>query len=203
MRKLIYLLLLVSLPAGASSLDSLRHFFREVQTFNARFDQVVLDEALNPVQETSGQMWIERPGRFRWDYDRPSKQQIVSDGAKVYIYDVDLEQVTVRKMSGALGETPAILLAGKGDLEASFNITPLGAQGSQEWVQMKPKKKEGNFDDIRIGFEQGRIRTLELVDGLGQTTRITLRDTKENPKIEKKKFVFVAPKGVDVIQQID
>lgn len=194
-------LLAVSMPASAAATQDLQRFFNQVQRYSAHFDQVVLDEALNPLQESSGVLWIERPGKFRWDYTTPYMQHIVGDGKKVWVYDVDLKQVAVRRMEGALGATPAILLAGKGSLEKTFDITNLGTQGALDWVQMKPKTNDGGFENIRIGFEKGKIRILEMVDGFGQTTRVSLRDAKENVRISADKFDFKPPPGVDVISE--
>jgi chaperone LolA len=131
----------------------------------------------------------------------PFEQQIVADGKQVWVYDIDLKQVAVRRLEGALGATPAMLLAGHGRLEASFEIKDLGRQGELDWVQMKPRKNDGGFEDIRIGFEKGKIRTLEMIDGFGQTTRVTLKDARENAKIAADKFQFKPPKGVDVISE--
>lgn len=185
--------------AAPSGVDSLRQFFNEVNTFSARFSQVVLDEALNTIQESSGTLWIDRPNKFRWDYDTPFKQEIVADGQKIWIYDKALEQVTVRPLTGGLGYTPAMLLAGRGRLDDNFSIKPTGSQGNLEWAQLVPKNKDGGFDVIRVGFEQGKLRVLEMVDGFGNTTRVTMRMSKENVKIEPSKFQFTPPKGVDVI----
>lgn len=190
-----------SVVAHASATQDLQRFFTKVQRYSAKFDQIVLDEAMNPIQESSGSLWIERPGRFRWDYNVPYVQHIVGDGKQVWVYDVDLKQVAVRPMRGALGTTPAILLAGRGSLEANFTIKDLGRQGALDWVQMKPKRNDGGFDNIRIGFENGKIRTLEMVDGFGQTTRVTLKDAQENGKIAATKFQFKPPPGVDVITE--
>jgi outer membrane lipoprotein carrier protein len=203
MRRLLFFLVfsLASLGAQAASTQDLQHFFNKVQRYSARFDQVVLDEAMNPIQESSGNLWIDRPGKFRWDYTVPYVQHIVGDGKQVWVYDVELKQVAVRRMQGALGATPAILLAGKGSLEAGFVIKDLGRQGELDWVQMKPKKSDGGFENIRIGFEKGKIRTLEMVDGFGQTTRVTLKDAKENVRISADKFTFKPPPGVDVITE--
>jgi len=192
---------LVGLNAHAAAPQDLQRFFNKVQSYNARFDQVVLDEALNPIQESSGRLWIQRPGKFRWQYSSPYEQHIVADGKQVWVYDVDLKQVAVRKLQGALGATPAMLLAGGGRLEASFEIKDLGHQGKLDWVQMKPKKRDGGFEDIRIGFEKGKIRTLEMTDGFGQVTRVTLKDEHENTKIDAGTFRFTPPKGVDVITE--
>ena len=199
----LFMLLIVSavFVADAAARDPLDRFFNEVLTFKASFNQVVLDEGLNTIQESSGTLYIKRPNKFRWDYDVPFKQEIVSDGAKIWVYDIDLQQVTVRKMDGALGNTPAILLAGKGKLGDNFTVKSLGKQGKLEWIKMIPRERDGGFEDIRVGFENGKIRKLEMVDSFGQTTRITLRDNRENRKISQKTFAFVPPKGVDVVRQ--
>jgi len=194
-------LLAAHTAAMASTTQDLQRFFTKVQRYQASFDQVVLDEAMNPIQESSGRVWIERPGKFRWQYSTPFEQQIVGDGKQVWVYDVELKQVAVRRMAGALGSTPAMLLAGKGSLDANFAIKDLGRQGSLDWVQMKPKKNDGGFDDIRIGFENGKIRTLEMVDGFGQLTRVTFKAAQENPAIRADTFQFKPPKGVDVITE--
>ncbi len=181
--------------------DPLDRFFKDVLTFEASFSQVVLDEALNPIQESSGTLYLKRPNKFRWDYDQPFKQHIVSDGKQIWVYDVELQQVTVRKMDGALGNTPAILLAGKGKLGDNFKVKALGKQGALEWMKMIPKENDGGFEDIRVGFENGKIRKLEMIDSFGQITRISLKGNRENKRIKKSRFQFTPPKGVDVVRQ--
>ncbi len=185
--------------APKSGADSLRRFFHEVNSFSARFSQVVLDESLKPIQESSGTLWIERPNKFRWDYEKPYKQQIVADGKRLWVYDVGLQQATVRDLTGGLNDTPAMLLAGKGRLDDNFTIQPLEAQGSLTWVQLKPRRKDSGYDDIRIGFAQGKLRVIEMVDGFGHTTRVTLESPRENARIESARFSFTPPEGVDVV----
>lgn len=206
MRRFMLSLLLAVLPSVVPAANpapdptaSLKRFFSDVHSYQARFNQVVLDESLNTIQESSGTLWIERPDKFRWDYDLPFKQQIVADGVRIWVYDPELKQVTVRPLTGGLGDTPAMLLAGKGKLDNGFTVKSLGAQGKLAWAQLIPKRKDGGFEDIRIGFEQGRLRMLEMVDGFGQTTRVTLHAPKENKKIDAAKFKFTPPKGVDVV----
>lgn len=198
---LLFVLSFASLAVQAAATQDLQRFFNKVQRYTARFDQVTLDEALNPIQESSGNLWIERPGKFRWNYTAPYEQHIVGDGKQVWVYDVELKQAAVRRMQGALGATPAILLSGKGALEGVFTIKDLGHQGKLDWVRLTPKKSDGGFETIRIGFEKGNIRILEMVDGFGQTTRVTLRDAKENTRISADKFSFTPPAGVDVIRE--
>ncbi|MCR4345809.1 MAG: outer membrane lipoprotein chaperone LolA [Sulfuricaulis sp.] len=182
-----------------SGTDSLRRFFNEVNSFSARFSQVVLDERHSPIQESSGTLWIERPNKFRWDYDKPYKQQIVADGKRLWVYDVGLQQVTVRALSNGLGDTPAMLLAGKGRLDDNFKIKALSTQNDLEWVQLTPKHKDSGYEDIRIGFALGKLRALEMVDGFGHVTRVTLESPRENIRIESTRFSFTPPEGVDVV----
>lgn len=198
------LLLIAVCPTYAAKIakpgaDSLHRFFSEVNSFSARFKQVVLDERQNPVQESSGLLWIERPNKFRWDYEKPYRQQIVADGKRLWIYDAGLQQVTVRSLSGGLGDTPAMLLAGRGRLDERFIIKPLDTQNDLEWVQLTPRRKDSGYEDIRIGFVLGKLRALEMVDGFGHVTRVTLESSRENPRIESARFSFTPPEGVDVV----
>ena len=117
-------------------------FFSQVQTFEARFRQLVLDESLNAIDDGRGTVWIKRPGRFRWDYDLPDPQEIVGDGERIWLHDIDLEQVTVRDQAQALGRTPAILLAGSGDLDETYRIEDIGVQGRYDWVNLIPEDPE-------------------------------------------------------------
>ena len=179
--------------------NDLQRFFSDVQSYTAKFSQVVLDESFNTLQESSGTLWIQRPDKFRWDYDTPFEQHIVGDGERIWVHDVELQQVTVRRSGGGLGATPALLLAGRGKLDENFLVNSLGSQGRLEWTQLIPKNKDGGYEEIRVGFESGRIRILEMIDGFGQTTRIALRDANENVQINARKFVFEPPPGADIV----
>jgi outer membrane lipoprotein carrier protein len=191
----------VPAPVPASGVDQLRKFFSGTQTLTAQFKQVVLDEALSPIQESSGTLWISRPDKFRWNYEKPFKQEIVSDGSKISLYDKELSQVTERPLTGGLGYTPAVLLAGRGRLEDNFVVKALDPQGSVQWAQLVPKNKDGGFESIRVGFDAGKLRTLEMVDGFGNTTRVNLENVRENAPIGPEKFQFTAPAGVDVLKE--
>jgi outer membrane lipoprotein carrier protein len=203
-RGLLSLSLLAMTPAlvaapQRTATESLRHFFGNVHSYSARFSQVVLDESLNLIQESSGTLLLQRPDRFRWDYNAPFKQHIVADGKKIWVYDEELAQVSVRPLTGGLADTPAVLLAGRGRIDDTFVIKDMGVQGKLSWVQLKPRKKDGGFEDIRIGFDGGRMRQLEMVDGFGQTTRVILSEPRENVALEAGRFQFTPPKGVDVV----
>jgi len=193
---------MLSWAPKVQAINDLQRFFNDVQSYTAKFSQVVLDESFNLLQESSGTLWIQRPDKFRWDYDIPFEQHIVGDGERIWVHDVELQQVTVRRVSGGLGATPALLLAGRGKLDENFSVNSLGSQGQLEWTQLIPKNRDGGYEEIRIGFENGRIRILEMIDGFGQTTRIALRDANENVEINAGKFVFEPPPGTDVVGEI-
>ena len=196
-----FLCIFTSAHAAPEGETSLGRFFGEVQTYTAKFEQEVLDEGMNIIEESQGTMWISRPGKFRWDYQPPLEQKIISNGKKVWVYDVELEQVTIRPLSDTIGRTPANLLAGKGELSKSYNIKDMGAKGGYFWVRLKPKNKEANFENIFIGFKENRLRIMELIDGLGQTTRIQFSKEQENITLADSHFNFVPPPNVDIIDE--
>jgi len=203
-RTLIFsIFLTLCAPAFASipASQSLQRFFKEVSTYSANFEQVILDENFNPIEESSGQMTIKRPGKFRWDYDVPNPQLVVSDGEKVWFYDIELEQITVKPLGKTLGKTPAGLLAGGRDFRESYDVKDIANTGDIAWVRLTPKAKDSDYQDLRLGFADQRLQILELLDSLGQTTRITLSNSQENPEILDQRFEFVPPKGVDVIDE--
>lgn len=196
--------LLIAIPAfGQTStptgVESLQRFFTDVDRYTARFDQVLLDEDGQPVQESSGRLWIERPNKFRWDYETPYKQQIVSDGERLWVYDEDLRQVTVRPLKDGLLETPAALLAGKGRPEEQFNVNDTGAGNGLAWVELTPRRRDTGVEEVRLGFERGRLQAFEIVDGLGQTTRYRLDAGVENRPIDPARFKFTPPPDADVV----
>jgi outer membrane lipoprotein carrier protein len=198
------LLLVSSAMVNASpGLDALNYFFSEIHTFEARFGQIVLDEDLTEIDNSEGQVWIQRPGRFRWNYEAPDAQEIVGDSVNVWIYDIELEQVSVRTQDQAIGNSPATILAGSGDLEDDYEIEDIGSQGRFDWVNLTPRDEESGFREVRIGFEDNRLRLLELLDNLDQRTRISFIDLKENVPIPITTFDFLPPEGVDVIDNTE
>ena len=183
---------------AATGTENLNRFFQELKTLRAEFSQVVLDENLVPLEESAGRLWISRPGRFRWDYYPPFAQQIVADGIRIWIYDIELEQVTVGDQRSMLERTPASLLAGKGDLRPGYVIKDLGQQGSVAWVSLQSKTSDGSFAEVQLGFQNNTLRLIQLLDHLDQITRIVLSHVEENPQISADQFRFPVPAGVDV-----
>ena len=186
---------------GSSENLQLDRFFYDLKTFRADFTQVVLDQNLVPLKESSGRLWISRPNKFRWNYSFPFPQQIIADGEQVWIHDIDLEQVTVRKQKTALVGTPVILLAGTGNLEAEYSINNIGTQGSVFWVVLSPKNRDSNFSEIQLGFQENTLRQIQLLDKLEHITRIVLNHVEENVPIPSNIYKFEPPAGIDVVKE--
>ena len=189
--------------AVADGYERLDRFFEKVTTFKASFIQVVLDENLLALEESSGLLWIARPGRFRWDYESVHGQSIVADGEVLWLYDVELEQVTRRAQESAIGQTPAVLLSGGQQYRKDYNVTILGRQGAVNWISLVPKLSDGSFAEIQLGFEGETLRLIQLLDELNQITRVTLANVVENEPIPDSVFRFVPPTGVDVISDVE
>ena len=195
------LLLLMPASVYADGLADLQRFYSEIKSYSASFEQVVVDENLKLLEASSGEFSIERPGKFRWHYTSPSEQLIIGDGTQVWIYDVELEQITHRQSEAAVSQTPAMLLSGKGNLDDSFILEDAGQQDGLDWVRMLPKSKDSGFTDVRIGFLSGKLQLLEMQDSFGQTTRMNFKSIQENIDIPEEIFIFIPPPGVDVIEE--
>ncbi len=189
----------VMFAAHADSLDRFKTFLRDTQSARADFEQKVYGREGKLVQESSGSFVFQRPGRFRWTYAKPVDQLIVGDGERVWIYDRDLNQVTVRRLSRALGSTPAALLAGASDVEKAFELRDAGSRDGLEWMQARPKEPEAGFEVVRMGFGPQGVQAMELVDHFGHTTRLGFSNLQRNPKIDPGEFRFEPPPGADVL----
>ncbi|MBS0335303.1 MAG: outer membrane lipoprotein chaperone LolA [Proteobacteria bacterium] len=189
------------MPAQAGSLERFQAFIRTTQSARADFEQKVYDRNKKLVQESKGNFAFLRPGRFRWTFSKPYSQLIVGDGEKVWVYDEDLNQVTVRKLSSALGATPAALIAGNADIEQAFVLTDAGEADGLQWLDAKPREKEAGFERIRMGFGLAGIDAMELVDQFGQTTLLKFSNLQRNPKLDAGTFRFTPPKGADLLGQ--
>lgn len=185
--------------ANAASIDRYREFLDGTRSARARFEQKVYDRNGRPVQESKGSFVFERPGKFRWVYDKPADQVIVGDGKRVWIYDRQLNQVTVRKMEAALGSTPAALLAGGTGVEKAFILTDGGEKDGLEWLLARPREREAGFESVRMGFGANGLQAMELLDPFGQTTLLRFSNVQRNPKVDPASFRFDPPKGADVL----
>ena len=199
MRLLFAVLLFVFSAAQASSLDRFKDFVRNTQSARADFEQKVYDRTGKLTQESKGGFVFQRPGLFRWVYAKPVDQVIVGDGERVWIHDRDLNQVTVRKLSRALGSTPAALLAGSADVEKAFDLSDAGTRDGIEWLEAKPREAEAGFARVRMGFDANGLRAMELFDHFGQTTQLRFLNLVRNPKVDPSEFRFQPPQGADVL----
>ncbi len=192
--------LLIALPACADSgVQRLNNFLSQVTTLRADFNQVVMDADRRIIQEASGTLAVLRPGRFRWDYREPFVQVIVADGARIWMYDEELGQVTVRPMDDTLASTPAMLLSGGDDIRAHSDVRELGEVGGLIWVGLIPKVQDSEFESVRLGFDGALVAVMELIDNFGQTTRIEFTRQVVNSTIDIDVFEFTPPPGTDII----
>lgn len=185
--------------ALGSSQERFSEFINGTLTARGEFEQKIFDTDRRLLQESRGVLAFSRPGKFRWTYQKPYAQLIVGDGSKVWIYDEDLRQVTVRKLDQALGSTPAALLAGNNEAMRAFRLSDKGSKDGLEWLEALPREKEGGFEKIRMGFGPSGLQIMELVDGFGQTTVLRFKALERNPKLDSALFRFSPPKGADVI----
>lgn len=188
-------------PANAGALQKLQEFHRNVTNFEAQFEQNLVDSEGAVMQQSSGDVWLQRPNRFRWDYRKPYPQLIVGDGAKVWIFDSELEQVTVKNMDHAVGNAPAMVLSGKRPLEQDFTIRELPDKDGLSWVALVPKQPEADFKDVQIGFGDS-LQRMVLHDNFGQTTHIRFTNVRNNERLDPKLFRFEVPDGVEVVGDI-
>ncbi|MBD9483858.1 outer membrane lipoprotein chaperone LolA [Pseudomonas sp. PDM14] len=207
--RLIRMLLLaamacLAIPAHAddeAAVKRLTVLLNQAQTMSARFSQLTLDGTGTQLQETAGQLVLQRPGLFRWHTDAPQEQLLVSNGKKVWLYDPDLMQVTIQTLDQRLTHTPALLLSGDvSKIRENFEITFKEA-GEVVDFMLKPKAKDTLFDNLRLSFRRGVINDMQLIDSIGQRTNILFLSVKMNEKVDSTQFTFDVPEGADVIQE--
>ncbi|HHA19412.1 MAG TPA: outer membrane lipoprotein chaperone LolA [Methylophaga sp.] len=193
------MLLPFSLIAADSATEKLNIFVQTVVTFKANFKQVVLDPDGKLMEEAQGKFALERPGKFRWDYSEPYPQHIVADGERIWFYDVDLEQVTVKSQLEILVDTPATLLSGESLPEDKYVLTDIPSDDGMLWVELVPKDEESNFQTIALAFDQQGLRQMIMKDSFDQRTRLVFSQQRENPVLADDEFVFIPPEGIDVV----
>lgn len=198
-RFLCALIALSPLLSHAGGVDQLQAFFNKTQSMRSHFHQTVVDSQGRKVQEVDGTMQLQRPGKFRWDYNKPYVQQIVGDGQKVWLFDPELNQVTVRTISKAIGSSPAALLAGSKEIEKSFDLKDEGRQDALEWVQATPKDPDNGFEKVFLGFQDNVLKEMEMRDNFGHITVIEFSNIELNPKLSSQTFSFIPPEGADVV----
>ncbi|WP_420474121.1 outer membrane lipoprotein chaperone LolA [Noviherbaspirillum sp. ST9] len=190
--------------ASASALDQFKTFVSTTKAAKGEFVQKQVKsvgKGETAANSSTGTFLFARPGKFIWTYQKPYEQLLQADGQKLYIYDKDLNQVTVKQLGDALGSSPAAILFGSNDLEKNFTLKEAGAKDGLEWLEATPKTKDTTFDRIGIGLKDGVPQAMELRDSFGQVSLLTFRKFEKNPSIAADQFRFVVPKGADVFQQ--
>jgi outer membrane lipoprotein carrier protein len=194
------LALAIAVPALASGLDAFLAFNSSARTATARFEQQVLDRNGKVVERAAGTFAFARPGKFRWTYEKPNKQLLVGDGQKLWIYDPDLAQVTVKRIDQAISSTPAPLLAGMDDITRLFTLKDAGSADGLDWVEALPKAQDTGFERVRLGLQGGTLAAMELHDQLGGRTMLRFSDLRANAPVAADTFKFTPPKGADVLE---
>lgn len=191
----------LSSTAHAAGIDQLRIFIENTRGAKAEFTQTVSAKSGRKPQTSSGTFAFSRPGKFRWIYDRPYYQLLVSDGEKLWIHDRDLNQVTVKRVGKALGSSPAALLAGDNAFEKNFSVKNAESADGLEWIEATPNQPDGSFESVRLGFRENLPRAMELRDSFGQTTRLAFGAVQANPALDAGQFRFTPPPGADVVSE--
>jgi outer membrane lipoprotein carrier protein len=189
----------VPAAANAAAIDELHRFISGTRSAECTFTQTVIGKSGRKPQRSSGTMAFSRPGKFRWTYVKPYQQLIVGDGDKLWVYDQDLNQVTVKKLGKALGSSPAALLAGDDAIEKNFKLSEGGSAEGTDWVDAKPLSEDSTFVRLRIGFAGGMLKAMEIEDNFGQMTTLQFGTVQRNPALPASLFHFVPPKGADVV----
>ena len=195
--------LAITVTATAQETDDgqilIESFLRDVTTISGRFEQQLIDADNSLIESSAGTLDIERPGRFRWSYSKPYRQELIADGLNMWSYDVDLEQVTVKPQAEALSNTPALLLGGTTDVLEDFNYIGSFDDKGTTWVLLRPKDTDSGFNKVELGFTDGVLTRMLFGDNLEQTTLIALFDVAFNEPIDAATFAFAPPDGVDVV----
>ena len=197
------LMLAALLPAAsayASPASDVEKYLNGLASWTADFEQTIDDGRGNVLRSAAGRLYLQRPGKFRWDYSQPSEQLVLADGKQIWFYDKDLAQANVRDMDTSLASTPASLLSGNASISTQFTVAALPGSVGLQWFQLIPKHADTDFQLVRIGFtKNGELASMFLADKLNQITQLTFSNSKRNEKFAPDLFSFVPPPGVDVI----
>lgn len=202
MKILMVSFLLASCLSGialAQSAESrLNAALKRLDNLTAEFKQTVLDRDKRVIEQSSGNVAIQRPGKFSWIYTSPYEQQIIADGSELWVYDVDLDQVTVKPMESGLAAAPIMILMKQQDIGVDFVIREVGQRKFLYWVSLDPKTKDMEYSKVFIGLENGVVKAMELRDSFGQSTQIVFENLRFNVVHDPATFRFIPPAGVDV-----
>lgn len=196
-----HLLLVTVCAYGAeqNAANKLERFLEGLDTFQAAFTQTLLDEEGEVIEKSTGEVYIKRPGKFHWQYHEPYSQYLISDGRNLWVYDEDLDQVTIRDIAGSMEDTPAAILGGEVAIDQHYVVVDGQDDGEIDWLELTPRNTDSQYERLRLGFEAEKLKVMVLFDSFGQETRITFLDSQRNSGLDETLFRFEPPEGVDVI----
>lgn len=201
-RCIILFLLVVTLSCFAgNSEESLQTQLNSNQQMSGRFTQVISSERSSKTQSSTGEFWLKKPSKFRWHYSTPYIQKIISNGEKIWVYDEDLEQVTVKKSTQSIDSTPLAIILGSASIDKHFNAATLELKDDLEWMRLTPKNESSGFDYIDIGFKNGLLSRMLLQDSFGQITRLQFTGVEVHADIDDDDFDFEIPEGTDIFEE--
>ncbi len=197
----LVLMAVASTSHAAGAVEQLRGFLTQTQSARGEFTQRVEAKGGGAVaQQSNGAFLFQRPGKFRWTYAKPYEQLIVSDGEKLFLFDKDLNQVTVKKLTAALPASPASILFGSNQFEKDFEVTDIGSRQGLQWISAKPRGQDSTFEKIEIGFKDQLPAAMTLRDSFGQVTTLTFIRVERNTPASADTFKFIPPQGADVLE---
>lgn len=195
----LILALLTLMLCSAVNAKTIKDYLGHVKTISAKFEQFVFNESTGEPGNTSGRIYVASPNKFRLEYNKPYVQVYVADGKRLWSYDADLEQVTIKKQQNMLANSPAIVLSDPANIDQAYAVKPEGIKDHIDWFYLTPKSPDSGFDHVRLGFAGNNLFVMELYDSFGQKTELRFKELQYNAKIPAEKFTFTPPKGVDVI----
>jgi outer membrane lipoprotein carrier protein len=196
---LLMLLCMAPLASAADGSQQFNAFMQNLATLKADFRQTVQRPDDDTVYASNGIFYLKRPGQLRWEYEDPPTQVIVADGKRIWLHDIELEQVSHRSQNAALEGTPAQLLSGTSPVEQNFELEELGEREGLSWIELRPRESEAQFTKVLLGFADNSLQRMAMYDSFGQITRFIFTDMQRNPELDSELFVFVPPPQIDLI----
>jgi outer membrane lipoprotein carrier protein len=194
-------LLAAQAQAADAGLDLVRQFIDRTNSYSSKFEQILLSDSGEELERAAGRFLMMRPDRFRWEYTVPYEQVVASDGERLWLYDIDLDQVTLRRQKTSMQGTPAALLAGDSTALEGFELEKVEEMQGVTWVFLLPVVEQGDFERIGLGFSGKQLLHVEFTDRLAQRTSISFSEVQQNPTLSADDFVFEVPDYVDVIDE--
>ena len=198
---LIFIYLIIVQASSANNNNPLQYFLTDLNTLEAKFFQTLINENGDKLEKTEGILYLKTPGSFFWHYQKPYAQKIISNGNKLWIFDEDLEQVTIKNIDNKIEQTPAGIILGNQSIKEHFVQVNMGIIDSYDWIELTPKDLDAQYKSIKIGFNNDNLGMMIIVDNLEQITRIDFADAKKNIKLSSEIFNFIVPDNIDIFDE--